>query len=278
MAAGSPASGTFLKGPSAVNNDKQSALRIFLGSMLHDQAAEEKVWIPRFQLRMTVIQEWAIGLGKRVLDIGCGQGESSAILALALGPESRIVAIDPARSDYGIPYTVSQSQEYICRSAIGSQISFFQTTAADLFKSLNQSASAIVDVATLCHSLWYFPDIQTVIDLFRTLADAGITKVYTAEYDFDSAMPSQQPHMLAARAQASLYASRALREPGTRTLNVRGAPDKKAILDAAMLSGFSAVRQGTVTPEVNFLEGHFEAKYTMSDKFVDRVKLIHGVS
>ena len=45
---------------------------------------------------------WAIPPGSKVLEIGCGQGDCTLVLAAAVGESGRVDAVDPASLDYGI--------------------------------------------------------------------------------------------------------------------------------------------------------------------------------
>lgn len=244
-----------------------------LSNFLYDKELEPMVYVPRFKQRLSILKAWSISPGKQVLDIGCGQGESCITLALELGPSSHITGIDTARPDYGIPYTVSQAHAKVASSPLGEQINFLQTDAETLMKSLNRQLGTVFDAVTLCHSLWYFPTKDSVYELFVTLAEAGISKIYLAEYNFQASISSQIPHVLAAKAQALFHSFKVPREPGTRTLNVRAAPDVKTVLDAAHQAGFGVGRQGTFTPEPDMLEGHFEARYVTKEVFAERVRV-----
>jgi ubiquinone/menaquinone biosynthesis C-methylase UbiE len=51
--------------------------------------------------RLRLLRNWSIGLGTRVLEIGCGQGDMTAVLAAAVGPAGRVTAVDIASPDYG---------------------------------------------------------------------------------------------------------------------------------------------------------------------------------
>lgn len=251
---------------------RQNKIQTLLSSCLHDIKQETLVYIPRFGHRLDIIEKWSIEPGTRILDIGCGQGESSLALALEVN-SSHITGIDTARLDYGVPLTVGESQEYALKSSLGQRISFVQTDASSLLKSLGRPLDCIFDAAVLCHSLWYFPDRQTVFAIFETLRDAGIPKVYVAEYAYEASIPEQIPHVLSAKAQALFHAYKVPREAGTRTLNVRAGPSKTTILDAARIVGFTVIRSGTFIPADDLLEGDFEARYIKDSSFADRVKV-----
>jgi predicted methyltransferase len=51
--------------------------------------------------RVQLVRSWGIHPGESVLEIGCGQGDTTIALAVAVGAEGRVVAVDPASPDYG---------------------------------------------------------------------------------------------------------------------------------------------------------------------------------
>lgn len=51
--------------------------------------------------RLALLQHWNIPTGSKVLELGCGQGDCTTVLASAVGEEGRVVAVDPAELDYG---------------------------------------------------------------------------------------------------------------------------------------------------------------------------------
>ena len=51
--------------------------------------------------RLALLQQWSIGNGSKVLEIGCGQGDCTAVLASAVGDQGNVVAVDPADLNYG---------------------------------------------------------------------------------------------------------------------------------------------------------------------------------
>lgn len=51
--------------------------------------------------RQTLVREWQITAGAKVLELGCGQGDCTTVLADAVGPEGKVIAVDPASLDYG---------------------------------------------------------------------------------------------------------------------------------------------------------------------------------
>lgn len=62
--------------------------------------------------RINLTQFWGITPGSRVLELGCGQGDCTTVLADAVGLDGHIDAVDPGAPDYGTyisPYTIPVS-------------------------------------------------------------------------------------------------------------------------------------------------------------------------
>ncbi|GLA66761.1 hypothetical protein AtubIFM54640_009345 [Aspergillus tubingensis] len=238
---------------------------ILLSSYLHDEKARTSIVEPNFQHRLALTQAWDIAQGSRVLDIGCGQGESSLVLALINGSHGQITAIDTAPPDYGGPYTVEQSQKHIQASTLGQRIQFLCTDTAGL---LSQPTSTDkFDAAVLCHSLWYFPDRASIAQVFQLLADAKVRYLCLAEYGFRASRPAQVPHILAARAQAQYHSLRKSAATGAREPNVRSALTPEELLDVAHETGWREKRSGYIQPDSQLWDGHWEVEFVSSELF-----------
>jgi predicted methyltransferase len=57
--------------------------------------------------RLVLLQHWNIPIGSKVLELGCGQGDCTTVLAYAVGEQGRVVAVDPAELDYGESFRFS---------------------------------------------------------------------------------------------------------------------------------------------------------------------------
>ena len=57
--------------------------------------------------RLELLQHWNIPIGSKVLELGCGQGDCTTVLAHAVGEQGRVVAIDPAELEYGVSFSLS---------------------------------------------------------------------------------------------------------------------------------------------------------------------------
>ena len=67
------------------------------------ERVRELVVVPQIQHRIDLITRWGIAAGENVLEIGCGQGDTTITLAAAVGEAGKVTAVDPASLDYGEP-------------------------------------------------------------------------------------------------------------------------------------------------------------------------------
>ena len=55
----------------------------------------------QIEQRAQLVRFWGINPGENVLEIGCGQGDCTVVLATAVGDGGSVTAVDPASLDYG---------------------------------------------------------------------------------------------------------------------------------------------------------------------------------
>ncbi|MDT7782809.1 MAG: hypothetical protein QOF58_1228 [Pseudonocardiales bacterium] len=82
----------------------------------HEIAQLMAAWVPdpdiqvaQTTYRFDLASTWQIPDGASVLEVGCGQGDMTAVLASHVGPNGRVVGVDVAAPSYGSPVTVGQS-------------------------------------------------------------------------------------------------------------------------------------------------------------------------
>lgn len=250
---------------------EESRLDTLLASSLHKPNLVTKFHAPRFRQRLAIVDAWGVKEGERILDIGCGQGESCLVLALKVGEHGHVTAIDPAQPEYGDPFTMREAHDHIRKSVLGPRISYHSTDAPTFLDSLSDPADSFFDSAVLCHSLWYFPDENIARSLFATLAQAKFQRIYLAEWSYIPSSEAQLPHILAAKAQVLLYRYKTPCEPGLREQNVRAGVDQQAILSAAREAGYTNKRHWIEPQAEDMMEGQFEVDYVLGPRFAQRL-------
>lgn len=73
----------------------------FTKYFLHVENANMDNLGAQFEHRMKLVEFWGIMPGSRVLEIGCGQGDCTVVLAEAVGESGHVDAVDPGAPDYG---------------------------------------------------------------------------------------------------------------------------------------------------------------------------------
>ncbi|KAI8303242.1 hypothetical protein K4K61_007248 [Colletotrichum sp. SAR11_59] len=140
--------------------------------------------------RLAILQHWNIPVGSRVLELGCGQGDCTTVIASAVGEEGAVVVVDPAELDYGAPYTLGQAQSHISQGLLGSRVTWVQQPPLDYLSSLSStSESKTFDATVLAHCMWYFASPSVIISTFRALKQHS-KRLLLAEWSLVATDPS----------------------------------------------------------------------------------------
>ncbi|MFS0749321.1 class I SAM-dependent methyltransferase [Oceanobacillus sp. 1P07AA] len=213
--------------------------------------------------RLDLVKAFKVEKGMRIIEIGCGQGDTTAALADAVGESGRIVAIDIAKGDYGAPLTLDQANKVIKLSPLGDRISFYLDT-----DFLEFETKETFDMAILSHSSWYFNSniqLQNHLKKLRQITK----KLCVAEWDLAYSNKKQRPHFLAASILA-LY-SNFVSNDG----NIQHLFDKRQIQTYIEDAGFNIYDQCTV--DASYLQdGQWEISYanSLSESFSDASPMI----
>ena len=188
------------------------------------------VQLTQTRYRAALATGWGIPDGASVLEVGCGQGDMTAVLAEAVGPAGRVVAVDIADPSYGAPVTLGQSAERLMATPLGSRIEF--RFGLDVLDEAVVFPDGGFDYVVLAHCSWYFASLE---QLERTLARVrrwARTLCFT-EWDLAPHTREQLPHLLAVLIQGQIEAS------GSRGQgNVRAPFSRESLLRQLRTSGW----------------------------------------
>ncbi|MFD8019008.1 methyltransferase domain-containing protein [Streptomyces lavendulae] len=108
--------------------------------------------------RAALVSGWNIPAGASVLEVGCGQGDMTAVLAEAVGPQGRVVAVDIADPSYGAPVTLGQSAKHLKATPLGSRID--SRFGLDVLDETVTFPDGGFDHVVLAHCSWYFASLD----------------------------------------------------------------------------------------------------------------------
>ncbi|TQV99343.1 hypothetical protein V2A60_004817 [Cordyceps javanica] len=213
--------------------------------------------------RLQLINTWRIPPGSRILEIGCGQGTCTTVLATAAGPDGHVDAVDPGPPDYGSPYTLSQAQAIISSGPLGDRITWHNAEPTDV---LATSGDKNWDYAVFSHCIWYF-DSRDILSTILRAIKGRVGSILVAEYALKATERDAEPHVLSAIARASLEAH----NPAS-TANIRCLLSPASIKEIAEASGWKVGDESNIVPAPDLLDGVWETGEVRSKSFVDEVE------
>ncbi|MEU6210838.1 methyltransferase domain-containing protein [Streptomyces sp. NPDC047023] len=164
--------------------------------------------------RAALVASWNIALGSTVLELGCGQGDMTAVLAEAVGPEGRVVAVDVAAPSYGAPVTLGESAARLTAGPLGPRIDFrFGTDVLDPSVDFPDGA---FDHVVLTHCSWYFASLGQLRDTLARVRPWA-RRLWFTEWELTPASGEQMAHLLAVLIQGQTEAAGAHGEGNVRT-------------------------------------------------------------
>lgn len=215
---------------------------------------DEVIQQVQLQHRLELVEAFGIKKGMRVLEIGCGQGDTTVAIAESVGKKGHVVAIDIASPDYGAPLTLGQATDQIKQSILGERIEFHFEMDFNKFKS-----DIPFDMVVLSHCSWYFKNDKDVLLYFKKLRT--MTKaICIAEWDLDFNCINQRAHFCAASILA-LY-SNYVNNDG----NIQNLFHKSHIQDLLEETNFKVEKVASV--DAHYLkDGQWEKSYANTLRF-----------
>ncbi len=155
--------------------------------------------IRQTQFRMDLAREWDIQPGMRILEIGCGQGDMTAVLADLVGIDGCVVALDNANRDYGAPVSLGDSTDLLSNGPLGTQIQFH--LGFDERSPLPTHFDAVV----FAHCSWYFSSLEALAEILRSVGACAPT-LFFSEWDLEPNSSDQLGHLMAVVIQGQIQA------------------------------------------------------------------------
>ncbi|KAK9776072.1 putative S-adenosyl-L-methionine-dependent methyltransferase [Seiridium cardinale] len=229
------------------------------------QPGHPEVELAQAEHRIRLVNLWDIAPGSRVLELGCGQGNATAVLAHAVGPQGHVDAVDPGALDYGAPFTLAQSQDYLSHSAVGDRIAWHQATPEQFLEQTDEGGKW--DVAVLAHCTWYFDSPLVLLSIFLALQDR-VKRLCIAEYAMHATEKAAVPHVLAVLARSTLES---FKEESSE--NVRSPFSPSAIKGIAGEATWKVIGdEHTLVPEPGLLDGSWEVGTVKSKGFAEEIR------
>ncbi len=168
--------------------------------------------IAQTAFRQKLVESWGICEGQMVLEIGCGQGDMTAVLADAVGESGQIVAVDLADRNYGAPVTLGDSMDHLMAGPLGGRLDV--RFGFDVLEAVFNPGG--FDAVVLAHCTWYFESLD---QLAAVLAKARpwTRRLCLSEWDMQPRSIDQLGHFLAVLVQGQVESFNKSSEANIRT-------------------------------------------------------------
>jgi len=206
--------------------------------------------------RFKLAEFWNIEEEKRVLEIGCGQGDTTAVLAYFVGEKGLVHGIDIGSPTYGGPITLGDSAKFLKKSKLGKQIKI--DFEMDLLSPNVDFPEGSFDYIILSHCSWYLKSVEEFNEVLKKVRKWG-KKLCFAEWDTRLKIIEQYPHLLAILIQAQYESFKQKSDSNVRTLFTPS--DIRVIAENA---GWSIMSEKTIySPDLQ--DGKWEVNKILTD-------------
>ncbi|QKW25386.1 class I SAM-dependent methyltransferase [Streptomyces seoulensis] len=189
---------------------KAPALAAGMAAAAHGPAEQ----LTQTRHRAALVAGWRIAPGSTVLELGCGQGDMTAVLAEAVGPRGRVTAVDVADPSYGAPVTLGESAARLSAGPLGPRLDFrFGTDVLDPSVDFPEGA---FDHVVLAHCSWYFASLGQLRDTLARVRPWA-RRLWFTEWDLTPTSDDQLAHLLAVLVQGQIEAAGSRGDGNVRT-------------------------------------------------------------
>jgi ubiquinone/menaquinone biosynthesis C-methylase UbiE len=216
--------------------------------------------------RIKLAEFWDIQEGDKVLEIGCGQGDTTAVLAHLVGDQGMVYGIDIASPDYGNPITLGDAAAHLQKSRLGKQIDI--QFGVDVLSPEVDFPDDHFDKIVLSHCSWYFKSFDELAGVLQKVKRWG-RKLCFAEWDSRITTIEQYPHFLAILIQSQYECFKENSLSNIRTLFTP--QDIKEIAEA---SGWHVLNENSINSK-GLQDGRWEIDMTLTEYLAELDKLTH---
>ncbi|KAH0794077.1 class I SAM-dependent methyltransferase [Histomonas meleagridis] len=204
--------------------------------------------------RLKLIDFWNIPKGARILEIGCGQGDTLAALAFCGGPECFVHGVDIASPDYGAPITLEDAKYRLYNSQLKSNIRIDFEIDITQHPEIYDSD---YDIIVLSHSIWYLSSREKLTEILTKLYKPG-RRLCIAEWNPNAIIPEQIPHFMATMIQATCGSF-----DETTSSNIRTLFYPEDILKSVEISGWKVQKSDEIFSS-DLQDGKWEVEMTIN--------------
>ena len=217
--------------------------------------------------RLKLAEFWDVKEGDKVLEIGCGQGDTTAVLTFLVGDTGVVHGIDIASPEYGSPLTLGESINHLKKSQIGNRIKI--DFDVDILSPQIEYPENHFDLIVLSHSSWYMKSTEELHDILKKVRKWG-NKLCFAEWDTRIQSVEQYPHLLSVFIQAQYECFKT-----TSLSNVRTLFTPQEIRRIAETAGWTIVAEKSIdSPELQ--DGKWEIEQVLTN-FDDELKMVDNM-
>lgn len=206
--------------------------------------------------RLKLIEFWNIRKGSRVLEIGCGQGDTTAALAYVVGEDGFVHGIDIAPAGYGGPITLGEARDCLLNSAMGSRMKI--DFEVDVLSEKMDFPPMSFDYIVFSHCAFYLKSAEELTSILRKVRKWG-KQLCFAEWDTRIHKIEQYPHLLAVLIQSHYECFKESSVANVRTLFAPG-----DILRIAKEAGWTIARE-QIIQSPNLQDGQWEVEMTLNE-------------